>query len=66
MVRKNENMFEKNELNILSIDLLKFLARNPNKEFYITKLAKLADSSTSGSYTALKKLYKMNLIDRQG
>jgi len=65
MIRKNENIFEKTNLTSLSIDLLKFLARNPNKEFYITELAKLADISIGGSYAALKKLYKIHLIDKR-
>jgi predicted nucleotidyltransferase len=58
-------MFEKTNLTPLSIDLLKFLSRNPNKEFYITQLAKFTNSSMGGSYAALKNLYKMNLINRR-
>jgi len=65
MIRKNENIFEKTNLTPLGIELLKFLARNPGKEFYITELAKLADISIGGSYAALKKLYKIHLIDRR-
>jgi len=65
MIRKNENIFEKTNLTPLGIELLKFLARNPGKEFYITELAKLVNGSIGGSYAALKKLYKMNLIDRR-
>jgi hypothetical protein len=45
MIRKNENMFEKTNLMPLNIDLLKFLARNTNKEFYITQLSKFTNSS---------------------
>ena len=65
MIRKNENIFEKTNLTPMGIELLRFLARNPDKEFYIKELAKLTDISIGGSYAALKKLYKMNLIDRR-
>jgi len=65
MVRKNENMFEKTNLTSLSIDLLKFLVRNPNKEFYIRELARLTSSSVGGSYSALKYLYRTDLVERR-
>jgi len=65
MIRKNENIFEKTNLTPMGIELLRFLARNRDKEFYIKELAKLTDISIGGSYAALKKLYKMNLIDRR-
>jgi len=65
MIRKNENIFEKTNLTPLSIDLLKFLSRNPNKEFYIKEIAQYTNSSVDGCYSALIYLYKMDLVTKR-
>lgn len=65
MIRKNENIFEKTNLTPLSVDILKFLARNSNKEFYIKEIAQYTNSSVGGCYSALKFLYKVDLVERR-
>ena len=40
MVRKNEHMFDKVNITPLGMQILTFLARNPDKQFYIREIAR--------------------------
>ncbi len=62
MVRKSEHMFEKVNITPLGIQILIFLARNPEKQFYLREIAKTIYKSVGGTHKVLKSLYSMNLI----
>jgi len=62
MVRKNERMFEKMNITPLGLQILTFLARNPDKQFYIRELAKNMDKSVGGTHKTLKSLKDMDFI----
>ncbi len=63
MVRKSEHMFEKVNITPLSMEILTFLARNPEKEFYLREIAKAIKKSTGGTHKALKSLRNIKLIN---
>ncbi len=65
MVRKSEHMFEKVNITPLGIQILIFLARNPEKEFYLREIAKKIKKSVGGTHKALKSLHLMNLINEK-
>lgn len=62
MVRKNEHMFEKTNITPLGFQILTFLARNPDSEFYIREIAKNMNKSVGGVHKALKSLKEMGFI----
>jgi predicted nucleotidyltransferase len=62
MVRKNEHMFENTNLNPLGMKILTFLARNPDKQFYIREISKKINKSVGGTHKTLKSLKKMNFL----
>jgi predicted nucleotidyltransferase len=55
-------MFEKVNLTQLGIKILTFLARNPDKEFYLREIAKNIDVSVGGTHKVLKSLYEMSFV----
>ena len=65
MVRKSEHMFEKVNLTPLALSLLKFLARNPGKEFYVRELVSLLDCSLGGCHKALGRLKEAGLVNKR-
>ena len=44
---------------------MKFLSRNPNKEFYIKEIAQYTNSSLGGCYSGLAQLYEMDLVKKR-
>ena len=62
MVRKNEHMFDKMNITPLGFQILIFLARNPDKQFYIREIAKTMDKSVGGTHKTLKSLKEMSFI----
>ena len=62
MVRKNEHMFEKMNITPLGLQILTFLARNPDKQFYIREIAKNMNKSVGGTHKTLKSLNEMGFI----
>jgi len=62
MVRKSEHMFDKMNITPLGLQILTFLARNPDKQFYIREIAKNMDKSVGGTHKTLKSLKEMNFI----
>ena len=65
MVRKNEHMFNKMNITPLGLQILTFLARNPDKQFYIREIARNMDKSVGGTHKTLKSLKEMDLIKEQ-
>jgi predicted nucleotidyltransferase len=65
MVRKNEHMFKKMNITPLRVAVLTWLARNPNKEFYVREVSKAVNGSLGGCHEALKSLYNARLLDRR-
>jgi predicted nucleotidyltransferase len=63
MVRKNEHMFEKVNITPLGLQILTFLARNPDKQFYIREIAKNVDKSVGGTHKTLKSLKEMGFVE---
>jgi len=55
-------MFEKVNLTQLGIKILTFLARNPDKEFYLREIAKNIDGSVGGTHKVLKSLHEMSFV----
>jgi predicted nucleotidyltransferase len=62
MVRKSEHMFDKMNITTLGLQILTFLARNPDKQFYIREIAKNMDKSVGGTHKTLKSLKEMSFI----
>ena len=62
MVRKNEHMFDKVNITPLGLQILTFLARNPDKQFYIREIAKKMDKSVGGTHKTLKSLKQMDFV----
>jgi len=62
MVRKSEHMFEKVNITPLGLQILTFLARNPDKQFYIKEIAKKMDKSVGGTHKTLKSLKEMDFV----
>lgn len=62
MVRKNEHMFDKVNITPLGLQILTFLARNPDKQFYIREIAKIMNKSVGGTHKTLKSLKDMDFI----
>ena len=62
MVRKSERMFNKVNITPLGWQILTFLARNPDQQFYIREIAKKMDKSVGGTHKTLKSLNEMNFI----
>ena len=62
MVRKNEHMYDKVNITPLGLQLLTFLARSPDKQFYIREIAKNINKSVGGTHKTLKSLKKMDFI----
>jgi len=62
MVRKSEHMFEKVNITPLGLQILTFLARNPDKQFYIREIAKNMDKSVGGTHKTLKSLKEMDFV----
>jgi len=62
MVRKNERMFNDMNITPLGLQILTFLARNPDKQFYIREIAKIMNKSVGGTHKTLKSLKKMDFI----
>ena len=62
MVRKSEHMFEKVNITPLGLQILTFLARNPDKQFYIREIAKNMNKSLGGTHKTLKSLNEMDFI----
>jgi len=65
MVRKNEHMFEKMNITPLGMNVLIFLARNPNKEFYVRELTKILNKSIGGVHKTLKSMTSRDLISER-
>ena len=63
MVRKSEHKFEKVNITPLGIQILTFLSRNPDKQFYIREIAKNMNKSVGGTHKTLKSLKKMDFIN---
>jgi predicted nucleotidyltransferase len=63
MVRKNEHMFDKMNITPLGFQILIFLARNPDKHFYIREIAKNTGKSVGGTHKILKSLKEMSFIN---
>ena len=63
MVRKNEHMFEKMNINPLGLQILTFLARNPDKQFYLREIATIIKKSVGGTHKNLKSLHKMEFVN---
>jgi len=55
-------MFEKVNITPLGIEILTFLARNPEQEFYMRELAKSIKKSIGGTHKALKSLYNTGFV----
>jgi predicted nucleotidyltransferase len=55
-------MFEKVNLTPLGMQILTFLARHPEQEFYMREIAQSIKKSVGGTHSALKSLQIMNLI----
>jgi predicted nucleotidyltransferase len=55
-------MSEKMNITPLGMKILTFLARHPDKEFYVREIAKSIKKSLGGTHTALKSLHNLNLI----
>ena len=62
MVRKSEHTFVKVNITPLGLQILTFLARHPDKQFYIREIAKNMDKSVGGTHKTLKSLKEMNFI----
>ena len=62
MVQNNEHMFDNMNLTPLRLQILIFLARNPDKQFYIREIAKKINKSVGGTHKNLKFLKEMNFI----
>lgn len=62
MVRKNEHMFDIVNITPLGLQILIFLARNPDKQFYIREIAKIMNKSVGGTHKTLKSLKEMDFI----
>ncbi len=62
MVRKNEHMFNKVNITPLGLQILTFLARNQNQQFYIREIAKIMDKSVGGTHKILKSLKEMDFV----
>ena len=58
MVQKSERMFKKVNITPLGLQILTFLARNLDKQFYIRELARNMDKSVGGIHKTLKSLKK--------
>jgi len=58
-------MFENLNLTPISLRILLFLARSPDKEFYERELASLTKTSTGGAHYAVKTLKAMGLITEE-
>ena len=65
MVQKSEHTFEKMNITPLGMNILIFLARNPNKEFYVRELAKILNKSLGGVHKTLKSMATMGLISEK-
>ncbi|MCX6667943.1 MAG: nucleotidyltransferase domain-containing protein [Euryarchaeota archaeon] len=55
-------MFEKMNITPLSMQILTFLARHPDQEFYMREIAQSIKKSVGGTHNALKSLYAMNFL----
>jgi len=55
-------MFDKVNITPLGLQILTFLARNPDQQFYIREIAKNIDKSVGGTHKTLKSLKEMNFI----
>ena len=62
MVRKSEHMFDKVNITPLGLQILIFLARNPNKQFYLREIAKILNKSVGGVHKTLKSLKEMDFV----
>jgi len=62
MVRKNEHMFEEMNITSLGLQILTFLARNPNKQLYIREIARNIGKSVGGTHKTLKLLKEMDFV----
>ena len=62
MVQKNEHMFDKVNITPLGMQILIFLARNPDKQFYIREIAKIMNKSVGGTHKTLKSLKELEFI----
>ena len=55
-------MFDKVNITPLGLQILTFLARNPDKQFYIREIAKNMNKSVGGTHKTLKSLKNMDFI----
>jgi len=62
MVRKSEHMFEKMNITPLGLQILIFLARNPDKQFYLREIARILNKSVGGVHKTLKSLHIMGFV----
>ena len=62
IVRKSEHMFEKVNITPLGLQILTFLARNPDNQFYLREVAKKLDKSVGGVHKTLKSLHAMDFV----
>ena len=62
MIQKSEHMFEKVNITPLGLQILTFLARNPDKQFYIREIAKNTNKSVGGTHKTLKSLKQMDFV----
>jgi len=58
-------MSEKMNMTPLGMKILTFLARHPDKEFYVREIAKSIKKSVGGTHNALKSLLLLNLIEEK-
>ncbi|UCG68452.1 MAG: nucleotidyltransferase domain-containing protein, partial [Thermoplasmata archaeon] len=58
-------MFEKVNLSSLAISVLAYLARSPDNRYYVREISANTGGSVGGCYKALKKLYDMNLVEKE-
>lgn len=65
MVRKNEHLFEKVNLTPLGIAVLSWLARNPDKEFYVREVTEAVHGSLGGCHQVLISLYNEGLLTKR-
>jgi len=65
MVRESEHLFEKMNLKPLGITVLSWLARNPDKEFYVREVTEAVHGSLGGCHKVLKSLHDKGLLTRR-
>jgi len=62
IVRKSEHMSEKVNITPLGMQILTFLARHPEQEFYIREIAQSINKSVGGTHKTLKSLQTLSFV----